>query len=43
MKIGELFFVLGVGEMMVGDLWMCFELASCCDVFECVGNACEIK
>ena len=43
MKIGELFFVLGVGKMMVGDLQMCFELTCCCNIFECVGNVCGVR
>ena len=39
---GELFFVLGVGEMRVDGLRMCFESACCCDMFECVGVACGV-
>ena len=35
---GGLFFVLGVGEMRVDGLRMCFESACCYDVFECVGD-----
>ena len=47
MKIGELFFVLGigigVGNMMVSELRMWFELAWCCNIFEYVKNACGVR
>ena len=41
--MGELFFVLGVGEMKVDDLQMCFEFACYCDIFEYVGDTCGVR
>ena len=41
-KGGGLFFVLGVGEMRVDGLRVRFESACCCNVFECVGDACGV-